>query len=67
MNNEDRRAEMRNIRDIVENYVPGRDPTATQNAIADEIRSMKRLWTGKNVDGLLVRRDAEADLITMMG
>ena len=65
MENTNRREEMRNIRDIVSNYVPGTDPSATQNAIAEEIRSMKRLWEGQGVDGLLVRRDAEADLIQM--
>lgn len=31
--------------------------------IAAEILSMKRLWTGKGLDGLLARRDAEAALI----
>ena len=44
MSSDNRREEMRNIRDIVSNYVPGTDPSATQNAIAEEIRSMKRLW-----------------------
>jgi hypothetical protein len=33
------------------------------NNIPGEIRSMKRLWTGKNLPGLLRRRDAEARLI----
>ena len=65
MENKDSRQEMRTIRDIVSGYVPGTDPTATQNAIAEEIRSMKRLWEGKGLGGLLVRRDAEADLIMM--
>lgn len=32
--------------------------------IPDEFRSMKRLWVGQGVDGLLRRRDAEADLFT---
>lgn len=31
--------------------------------IAREIRSMKRLWVGKNLDGLLKRREAEAKLV----
>jgi GH24 family phage-related lysozyme (muramidase) len=31
--------------------------------IAAEIRSMKRLWIGKNLDGLLKRRDAEAEMV----
>jgi GH24 family phage-related lysozyme (muramidase)/LysM repeat protein len=65
MANTDRREEMRNIRDLVSSYVPGTDPSATYDAIADEIRSMKRLWEGKGVDGLLVRRDAEANLVLM--
>ena len=65
VDNSDRRQEMSNIRDIVSNYTPGSDPSATQNAIAEELRSMKRLWEGQGVDGLLVRRDAEADLVAM--
>ena len=60
-----RRREMSNIQDIVAGYTPGTDPSATQNAIAAELRSMKRLWEGQGVDGLLVRRDAEADLVAM--
>lgn len=37
---------------------------ASQNFedIPAQLRSMKRLWKGKGVDGLLKRRDAEADL-----
>jgi GH24 family phage-related lysozyme (muramidase) len=31
--------------------------------IANQIRAMKRLWEGKGLDGLLKRRDAEADLV----
>ena len=31
--------------------------------IADQLRSMKRLWEGKGMGGLLKRRDAEADLV----
>ena len=31
--------------------------------IADEVRSMKRLWVGKGLDGLLKRRDIEAKMI----
>jgi GH24 family phage-related lysozyme (muramidase) len=49
------RSEMRTIRDLV--------PTKNYNAIAKEIRQMKRLWEGKNMVGLLKRRDAEADLV----
>jgi hypothetical protein len=31
--------------------------------IADQIISMKRLWVGKGLDGLLRRRNEEADMI----
>jgi GH24 family phage-related lysozyme (muramidase) len=31
--------------------------------IAAQIRSMKRLWEGKGLDGLLRRRDDEAALV----
>lgn len=31
--------------------------------IADQLRKMKRLWIGKGLDGLLRRRDAEANLV----
>ncbi len=31
--------------------------------IAGQIRAMKRLWEGQGLDGLLRRRDAEADLV----
>ena len=31
--------------------------------IAKEFRNMKRIWIGKNLDGLLDRREAEAKLI----
>lgn len=49
------RLEMRNIRDLVlkKDY----------KGIAREVRKMKRLWEGKNLDGLLTRREAEAKLI----
>jgi GH24 family phage-related lysozyme (muramidase) len=51
------RAEMRTIRDAV----------ARQDlrAIADQLRQMKRLWENKNLDGLLLRREAEARLVEM--
>lgn len=49
------RAEMRAIRDLV--------PQKNYHAIAKEIRLMKRIWQGKGLDGLLRRRDAEADLV----
>jgi len=50
-----RRAEMARIRDLV--------PSKNYEAIALEIRSMKRIWAGKGLDGLLRRRDKEADLV----
>lgn len=52
---QDRRREMRAIRDAV----------ARQDLreIANQLRSMKRLWVGKNLGGLLKRRDAEAALV----
>jgi GH24 family phage-related lysozyme (muramidase) len=51
----DRRREMRNIRALV--------PKKDLAGIAAEIRSMKRLWKGKGVNGLLRRREDEAKLI----
>ena len=52
---EDRRREMRAIRDAVRR--------ADLQEIADQLRAMKRLWLGKGLDGLLRRRDAEAALV----
>lgn len=51
----DSRAEMRTIRDAVR--------FGDLKTIARNIRYMKRLWVGKGLDGLLKRRDAEADLV----
>jgi GH24 family phage-related lysozyme (muramidase) len=51
----ERRREMRVIRDAVSK----RD----LKEIANQIRSMKRLWIGQGLDGLLKRREAEADLV----
>ncbi len=51
---EDRR-EMRAIRDAVARGDLGE--------IATQLRSMKRLWEGKGLGGLVKRRDAEADLV----
>jgi GH24 family phage-related lysozyme (muramidase) len=53
--NGDSRKEMRAIRDAV--------PTGDLQEIANQIRAMKRFWVGKGLDGLLKRRDAEADLV----
>ena len=51
----DSRLEMRNIRVLV--------PKKDYKGIAEELRKMKRIWKGKGLDGLLARRDAEADLV----
>ena len=52
---EDRRREMRAIRDAV--------AEDDLQEIADQLRAMKRLWVGSGLDGLLTRRDAEAALV----
>jgi GH24 family phage-related lysozyme (muramidase) len=66
----DRRREMRAIHDAIVNSQKneeGEFPEVRQNNllrfIAGQFRSMKRLWVGKGLDGLLNRRDAEADLV----
>ena len=51
----DRRTEMRAIRDAVK--------IGDLQEIADQLRKMKRLWVGQGLDGLLRRRDAEADMV----
>jgi GH24 family phage-related lysozyme (muramidase) len=51
----DSRKEMRAIRDAV--------PNGDLQEIANQLRAMKRLWVGKGLDGLLKRRDAEAELV----
>lgn len=51
----DSRKEMRNIKTLI--------PNKDYKGIADEFRKMKRLWVGKNLDGLLTRRESEAKLI----
>ena len=38
-------------------------PEKNYKKIAQQLREMKRIWIGKNLDGLLERRDAEAALI----
>lgn len=53
--NGDSRSEMRAVRDAV--------AKGDLQEIANQIRAMKRLWEGKNLGGLLKRRDAEADLV----
>ena len=49
------RLEMRAIRDLV--------PLGDLAGIAAQLRSMKRLWAGQGMAGLLRRRDAEAALV----
>ena len=51
----DTRREMKEIRDLV--------PRKNYKAIGRRIREMKRLWVGKGLNGLLVRRDEEASLV----
>jgi GH24 family phage-related lysozyme (muramidase) len=51
----ERRAEMKAIKDLV--------PTGDLKGIAEQIRSMKRLWVGQGLDGLLTRRESEAKLV----
>ena len=48
------RREMREIRDAM--------TAGAYDAIPGFIRAMKRLWQGQGLNGLLTRRDAEADL-----
>jgi GH24 family phage-related lysozyme (muramidase) len=38
-------------------------PDKQYSKIAAQLRSMKRIWEGKGLDGLLERRDAEASLV----
>lgn len=51
----DSRREMR----VIKMLIPDKEYTK----IAEQFKSMKRLWVGKGLDGLLERRDAEATLI----
>jgi len=58
--NGDSRREMLNIRNAILGVI------STDNIytyISSQFLSMKRLWNGKGLDGLLVRRDEEATLI----
>ena len=54
-----RRSEMRQIRGAVANY----QGSQSLNYIAGRVQSMKRLWVGQGVNGLLRRRDTEANMI----
>ena len=51
----DSRAEMRAIVDLI--------ATQDYEGIAEQIEKSKRLWEGKGLDGLVTRRESEADLI----
>lgn len=51
----DSRKEMVNIKNLI--------PKKDYKRIAKELRNMKRIWTGKGLDGLLERREAEAALV----
>lgn len=51
----DRRKEMKAIVELVKKQ--------DYEGIAEEIEKSKRLWEGKGLDGLVIRREAEADLI----
>jgi len=53
--NGDSRKEMKAIVDLV--------AKKDYHGIAEEIEKSKRLWEGKGLDGLVIRREAEADLI----
>lgn len=54
----DSRREMLNIKNAIASNKPD-----IYNFIANEIQSMKRLWVGKGLDGLLRRRDEEAAMV----
>lgn len=59
-----RRREMAAIRDIIYSHDTGAiKPNDALKQIAKQIRSMKRLWEGQGLDGLLKRREAEAKLV----
>lgn len=63
----DRRKEMREIADIIEEYTKTpahmREQKQIMNMIANRIQQMKRLWVDQGVDGLLTRRDNEAAML----
>ena len=53
--NGDSRKEMRAIVELVK--------SKDYEAIAEEIEKSKRLWEHRGLDGLVIRREAEADII----
>lgn len=57
------RREMRQIRDVLAALRPGESIAIALAKVAAAIRSMKRLWIGQHMDGLIRRREAEAKLI----
>lgn len=69
----DRRREMLAIRNAVQKWASGQSAAASESPeqtlrnlldfIAKQFRSMKRLWVGQDLDGLLTRRDNEAKLV----
>lgn len=59
----DRRTEMRAIRDIIAEGDPVNNWADMKAKIAAQLRSMKRLWAGTSVSGLVARREAEAKLV----
>lgn len=65
----DRRREMRIIGEILaefQSFTPEQRAVVQSEyirKIALQFRKMKRLWVGQGLDGLLTRRDAEADLV----
>lgn len=64
-----RRREMRIIHEILSEFSSFNDDQRAKvrteyiRKMALQVRSMKRLWVGQGLDGLLTRRDAEADLM----
>lgn len=59
-----RRREMAAIHDAIVSYTDRKTGLATTlETIAAQIRSMKRLWVGKGLEGLLTRREQEARLV----
>jgi len=60
----ERRREMRQIRESCRRLSAGRIlQTLARTEIAAAIREMRRLWIGKNLDGLMRRREKEAVLV----
>lgn len=66
-NQGDRRLELRNIADIIAHQAglatTARDIPGASREIAQQILNSRRLWVGKDLDGLLRRRSGEAQLI----